>query len=786
MAEARPTRKKQQEAAGSARSARPDPAAGPKAEAGPKAKAAPKTTAGPSLPQPITGAGSPRDPLLLPVQYLKGVGPAKARALNKLGVETVMDLLEHFPRRHEDRSQFKPIAQVADGQLETVQGVVTGVQEMRPRRGLHILKVGVTDGLGLCWGVWFNQPFRRGHFQPGQRVIFSGRVERRYNQIQFSNPEYEAVEDGDPLHTGRLVPIYPLTEGFTARMMRSLMKGVVDQYTPGLPETLPADLRGRHRLGGRAGAWYHIHFPASDKHLEAARKRLVFDELFLLQLGLALMKSSYAEETPGLQHRPDGPLVAQFLAALPYRLTGAQQRAYEDIRGDMESPRPMNRLLQGDVGSGKTVVATLALVKAVASGYQGVLMAPTEILAEQHFLVLRRWLEPLGIRVALVSGGLPRREKATLLRALATGVVHVAVGTHALIQEGVAFHRLGLVVTDEQHRFGVRQRALLLDKGAASHAVAPTEEGGPPPPPADEAARVETAVADGARVSPAGPVPDVLVMTATPIPRTLALTLYGDLEVSVIDELPPGRTPVETRWFTDKEKRRVYGLVRQQVAEGRQAYVVCPLVEESEKVQAEAATALAERLSQEEFPDLTVGLLHGRMKPEEKDRAMAAFRSGQMQVMVATTVIEVGVDVPNATVMVVEGADRFGLAQLHQLRGRVGRGAHKSYCLLVASPTSEEGRQRLLVMQRTQSGFEIAEEDLKLRGPGEFFGTRQHGLPDLKIADPLRDQKVLEVARQEALALVAQDRRLRSPELAALREQVRHKFRERAGLIQVG
>lgn len=689
------------------------------------------------------------NPLNLPVRSLPGVGPQRAALLGKLGLATVADLLEYFPRRHEDRTHFKPISAVVHGELETVQGVVTGVQEVRPRRGLRLLKVGVTDGMTVAWGVWFNQPYLARQFKPGARVIFSGRVERRYGQIQFQNPEYELAGDGDPLHTGRIVPVYPLTEGLHARAMRALMKQVIDSYVPQLGEVLPAALVQKYRLMGRSEAYRAIHFPHSREELEQARRRLIFDELFFMQLGLAVIKSLHKREEPGVPHSPDGELHRRFLASLPFALTGAQQRAYDQIRRDMEAPRPMQRLVQGDVGSGKTVVAALALLKAVADGHQGALMAPTEILAEQHYRNLGRMLSAVGVRVALVSGGQSKAERQAALAAIASGEAQIAIGTHALIEEGVQFHDLSLVVTDEQHRFGVRQRARLQGKAARA-------------------------------------APDVLVMTATPIPRTLALTVFGDLDVSVINELPPGRRPVVTRWFQGDMRRRAYQLVREQVQQGRQAYVVCPLIEESDKLQAQAATELQEWLQREVFPDLPVGLLHGRLRPADKEAVIGAFRAGSIPVLVATTVVEVGVDVPNATVMVIEGADRFGLAQLHQLRGRVGRGAEQSYCILVGDPKTAEGQARLQIMERTSDGFTIAEEDLKLRGPGEFFGTRQHGLPDLKIAHPMRDAAVLEAARKEAFALVLDDSRLSRPEHAGLRAQVLRRFQEDLGMILVG
>ncbi len=690
------------------------------------------------------GAG---DPLTLPVQYCKGVGPTRARMLARLGIESVADLLEHFPRRYEDRAHLKPISQAVHGELETLQGVVTGVQELRPRRGLVITKVGVTDGMGTAWGVWFNQPYVARQFKPGTRVIISGRVERRYSQVQVTNPAYEVFDGEDFLHTGRIVPIYPLTEGLNARAFRSLMKSAVDAYAPSLREVLPAGVRERQRLMGRSDAYRAIHFPDRDDELKEARRRLAFEELFCLQLGLAVLKSIQQHEELGVSHPPDGELTARLLEGLPFSLTGAQWRVYGEIRRDMESPRPMHRLIQGDVGSGKTVLAALAILKAVWGGHQAALMAPTEILAEQHFRNLGQLLSEVGVPAVLLSGSQSRRAREEILAAIAARQAGLVVGTHALISDEVRFADLSLVVVDEQHRFGVRQRARLKDKG---------------------------------------PTPDVLVMTATPIPRTLALTLYGDLDLSVLDELPPGRRPIKTAWYGGDQRRRAYSVIREQVALGRQAYVVCPLIEESEKLAAQAATELAEQLRSEIFPDLRVGLLHGRLSTEERDEAVAAFRGGQTQVLVSTTVVEVGVDVPNATVMVIEGAERFGLAQLHQLRGRVGRGSEQSYCVLVANPSSEEARERMLVMQRTSDGFAIAEEDLRLRGPGEFFGTRQHGLPDLKLADPVRDLPMLEVARREAFEVVDGDTRLALPEHRGLREQVLRRFRENLGMILVG
>lgn len=682
----------------------------------------------------------------MPLRFCSGVGPARARDLARLGLRTVRDLLYYFPRRHEDRREFCPVARLRPGQVQTVRGVVAAVEERRPRPGLSLLRVAVSDRTGTLWGIWFNQPFRKNQFRRGMTVIFSGRVERRFGEWRVENPEFEVDTGGDPIHVGRLVPVYPLKEGIFQRPLRALAREVVEQFSPLVPELLPAPVREQAGVVPAGVAIRHMHFPPDEASLEAARSRLAFEELFLLQLAVALQRRQVVER-PGISHPPDGELLDRFLRRLPFALTAAQQRVYGEIRADMESPRPMNRLLQGDVGSGKTLVAAMAALKAAGAGFQCAFMVPTEILAEQHYQNLAPLLEPLGIRVGLLTGSVTGGERGRLLDAMGAGEPGVYVGTHALIGGEVALPRLSLAITDEQHRFGVRQRAMLQEKGCAA---------------------------------------DVLVMTATPIPRTLALTVFGDLDLSVIDALPPGRRPVETHWLPSARRREAYAFVRREVARGNQAYVVCPLVEESDKLEAEAATRLAADLEAGELRGLKVGLVHGRLPAREREQVMTRFRAGELQVLVATTVIEVGVDVPAATVMVVEGAERFGLAQLHQLRGRVGRGSQPSYCLLIGDPASDEARMRLQAMERTTDGFQIAEEDLRLRGPGEFFGLRQHGLPDFKVANPLHDLPLLERARAAAASLVAADPGLRSPEHRLLRQALVERYGERLGLVQIG
>ncbi|BAD40369.1 ATP-dependent DNA helicase RecG [Symbiobacterium thermophilum] len=690
------------------------------------------------------------DPLSMPVQYLKGIGPARARDLAKQGIATVRDLIERVPRAYRDYSQIKPIAQAQNGQPESLMGTVVMVDDRRVRGNLHLTRVIISDGSGTAAGVWFNQPWQAKRFPVGMKVLFAGTVERRGAQIQITNPEWEIIDEessSDPLHAGRIVPVYPLTGGLNPRDVRRAVYLALQTAADLMPDTIPGPVRERQGLMPAAEAWRAIHFPDSGGQRERARATLAFEELFVLQVGLALVRRQTVVEQAGIAHGPDGEVTRRLRAGLPFRLTAAQERVIRQVAADMESSRPMNRLVQGDVGSGKTMVAVFALAKAVDSGHQGALMAPTEILAEQHYLNLRRIFAPLGVEVVLVSGSLTKKERDANLGLLQMGAAHIAVGTHALIEDRVAFKDLSLVITDEQHRFGVRQRARLQQKGEV--------------------------------------MPDTLVMTATPIPRTLALTLYGDLDVSVIDELPPGRRPVGTYWRPESARRQVYDhLMRTEVPAGRQGYVVCPLIEESDKLQAQAATEWYERLKAQ-YPDVRLGLLHGRLRPAEKEAVMEAFRAGEIQVLVTTTVIEVGVDVPNATMMIIEGADRFGLAQLHQLRGRVGRGSHQSYCVLIADPKTAEARERLMIMQKYSDGFALAEKDLELRGPGEFFGTRQHGMPDLKVANPIADLAILERARAEAMRLVEEDPHLRLPEHQALRQAVKERLGEQFGFILV-
>jgi ATP-dependent DNA helicase RecG len=540
--------------------------------------------------------------------------------------------------------------------------------------------------------------------------------------------------------------VYGLTRGLTQRPTRSLIKRLVDEYAALVAEPLPESLRTRRRLPPLAAALTASHFPATEAELAAGRRRLIFDDFFLFQLGLAIRRQREGRQR-GLSMNPPGSLGRRLLDALPYRLTGAQERVWREIRDDMAEPYPMNRLLQGDVGSGKTVVATLAILTALEAGYQAAFMAPTEILAEQHLMTLRTLLDPLDVEVALLTNALRGKGRERLLADAAAGTLGCVVGTHALVQESVQFKRLGLVVVDEQHRFGVAQRAMLRGKGER---------------------------------------PDVLVMTATPIPRTLALTLYGDLDVSVLDELPPGRKPVVTVARGEGRRGQIYEFLRAEIAAGRQAYVVCPLVEESEVSDLRAATEMAERLGRAVFPDLRVGLLHGRLSFSDKERVMREFKEGHAHLLVSTTVIEVGIDVPNASVMLIEHAERFGLSQLHQLRGRVGRGPWKSYCILLSAASSEDAKRRISAMTETNDGFRIAEVDLAVRGPGEFFGTRQSGLPEFHVADLLRDGALLEEARRDALALVARDPELLVPEYRALRAAVLARWRGKLDLASVG
>lgn len=689
----------------------------------------------------------PNEYLEKPVQYLKMVGPRRAAALQKLGIFTVRDLLYHFPRRYEDRTRLQPAGACAHGETATLRGTVLAAQDLKPRRGLIVTKLAVHDGLGVFYAVWFNQPFVKKNLPPGTKLFVTGKVEKSYGATQVLVEEYEVDDGGDSLGAGRLVPVYPLAGQLSQRLLRAMVKSALDG-TEGLAgEFLPEKLLEKFTLPRLETALAAAHYPGTEKEAQAARKRFIFEELFLFQMALATRRKDHAGRKKAHRYLPEEKLTAAFISSLPYRLTGGQMKVWQEISRDMDSPAPMHRLLQGDVGAGKTVISTLALLKAVESGLQGAMMVPTEILAEQHYLGMKRSLAPMGVEVGLLTGSTRKKEKGELLERVRSGELKVLVGTHALIREDVDFQRLGLAVVDEQHRFGVRQRAVLQYKGYY---------------------------------------PDTLVMTATPIPRTLALTLYGDLDISVISELPPGRRPVKTWAVLPAALPKVYSLVREQVSRGRQAYIVCPLVEESEKIDLKAAVELAENLAAGEFRDCRVGLLHGRMKADEKESIMDSFRAGETEILVATTVVEVGVDVPNATVMVILDADRFGLAQLHQLRGRVGRSSHQSYCILVADPKTEEGRARLKAMTRTADGFALAEEDLRLRGPGEFYGTRQSGLPEFKIADLLRDWKALQAAREEALAWVREDPHLQKPESRALLEEVKARFGGAGGYIEVG
>ncbi len=695
--------------------------------------------------------------LSTPLQYVKGIGPARAQMLESKALLTVEDLLGYAPFRYEDRTNVKTIAQLAPGEMATVMAEVKSAHLAGfRRRNLGLFEAIFQDSSGQrLLGKWFHGGYLADRFLPGLRVALYGKIEldNYTGDLLMMHPEFEILSSDDSegdaaLHTGRIVPIYEAAGKITTRAFRLLLDRVLEALEP-LEDHLPPAIRGRLKLPDRWTAIRELHFPPPDADLRLlnafrtpAQWRLIFEEFFWLECGLSL-KRAKARVEPGISFELNDRVRDKIKAMLPFKPTGAQKRVLKEIAADMQAPHPMSRLLQGDVGSGKTLVAAEAAVIAIENGYQVAVLAPTELLAAQHYLYFKNLFLKTGYVVALLTGSATPREKTQLKKLMSAGLVHIGIGTHALLEEDVEWKQLGLAVVDEQHRFGVMQRLRLAAKG--QH-------------------------------------PDVLVMTATPIPRTLALTIYGDLDVSVIDEMPPGRKPIVTKHVTADRIESVYSFLKQQVDAGRQAYVVYPVIEESEDLK--AAEKMYRHLSDRVFPGVRVGLLHGRLKTEERERVMEEFRRGEVKILVSTTVIEVGVDVPNATVMVIEQAERFGLAQLHQLRGRVGRGGEQSYCILVTGKMSDAGRERVRTMVESTDGFYIAEMDLKLRGPGEFFGTRQSGLPTLRIGNIIRDQEVLEVARGEAQAFIAKPPA--PEEMRRAVNYIREHWQRRYGLVQVG
>lgn len=675
------------------------------------------------------------------IQELKGIGPKRAQIMQRMGIFDIMDLLYYFPRDYSDRSQLLPIAEIKDLTAEvTIAGKVVSIQESRPKRGMKIIKVAIHDGTGLAFGVWFNQPYLKNQFKHDDQVIFSGKVNQknynRYRKLELNNPVYENLLAEEAVHTRRIVPVYPLTDGLTQKNLREILKTALNEYLSQIPELIPENLREKYGFLPIDAALQEIHFPENSTSLEEAKRRLIFEDFFLFQLVILNRKKVYQKDLFGYSCLAEDKLIKDFLGLLPFALTKAQTRVWHEISTDMNETTPMHRLLQGDVGSGKTVIAVMSLIKGIENGLQGALMAPTEILAEQHFLTIKSWFQALDLRVELLTSSL-KQNRQVLLQSLKAGEIDLLIGTHALIQEEVQFAKLGIVVIDEQHRFGVTQRELLRQKGLHPH---------------------------------------LLVMTATPIPRSLALTIYGDLDLSLIDELPPGRKPILTLWRGTDAREKIYSFVKDQLNQDRQAYVVCPLVAESEIVDLESATEKAEYLATEVFNQNRVALLTGQTPREERDLLMRNFRDGLIDILVATTVIEVGVDVSNASLMIIEDAQRFGLAQLHQLRGRVGRGLDQAYCILIGEATTLEGERRLQVMVETNDGFKIAEEDLMIRGPGEFFGKKQHGLSEFKLANLIRDSKILELARTEVKLLLEKDSALFNSDLWAQLLKLRFKL----------
>ena len=672
------------------------------------------------------------------VKYVKTVGPNRVKLLNKLNIYTLKDLIEYYPRDYEDRSKPKNLYECIDGEEVLIEAMATGrINEMHKGR-MTISRLIVKDQTGTCYITWFNQGYLRDKFQPGRMYRFFGKISNKNGRLEMNSPVYDEIDQCK--NTGKIIPIYPLTFELTQNTLRRIIENGLLEVKGQLPETLPEYILKENNLWDINNTIERIHFPVEFSDFNKARERLVFEELLTMQLALLKLKNNYEHETDGIQFSKDVHM-SNVINMLPFRLTKAQLRVLEEIDRDMESNKPMNRLLQGDVGSGKTVVAMIAAYKAVKSGYQATIMAPTAILASQHLESFKGILDELGIRTELLISNVTKKKKAEILEKLQSGEIDVLIGTHAILEENVVFKNLGLVVTDEQHRFGVKQRSTIAAKGQN---------------------------------------PDIIAMSATPIPRTLALILYGDLDISIIDELPPNRKKIETFAVRKNMEERVNNFIKKQIAEGRQAYIVCPLVEENEDLEGlQSVVELAEKYQKETFSEYKVAYLHGKMKPKEKDEIMQRFKDGEIQILIATTVIEVGVNVPNASIMVVENAERFGLAQLHQLRGRVGRGEYQSYCILKYEGNGETIRQRMKVMCDTNDGFIISEKDLELRGSGDFFGTEQHGLPEFKIANLFEDMAVLKKVQGLALKIMGDDPLLEKEKNAKLNDLVKEKFSSR-------
>ena len=672
------------------------------------------------------------------IKYIKGVGPARAEVLNKLGIYTLEDVLTYFPRGHEDRGKIKNIAELVDGEEALISAIpVARVSEFKVRPGLTLCKTTVRDETGSCQITWYNQKYLKNSIKVNQRYKFYGKVSKKGSRADIQSPVFEEAVSNKS--TGRIIPIYPLTYNLTQNTIRNVIENALAVVDGALEETLPEYIINKYKLLDTNTAIKQIHFPESFEMFNRARTRLVFEELLSMQLALLSLKNKYEINKPGIVFSKDVKM-SEVIDTLPFKLTKAQLRVLEEIDNDMESSKPMNRLLQGDVGSGKTVVALTAAYKAVKSGYQATIMAPTAILATQHMEIFTEILKEKGINCELLISGISKKKKEDILERLSTGNIDILIGTHAILEENVIFKNLGLVITDEQHRFGVRQRSIITEKGKN---------------------------------------PDVLVMTATPIPRTLALILYGDLDISIIDELPPNRKKIETYAVTKNMEFRVNNFIAKNVEEGRQCYIVCPLVEENEEINAKSVLELAESYKNKVFPQYRVEYLHGKMRPKEKDAIMEEFKNGKINILISTTVIEVGVNVPNANIMIVENAERFGLAQLHQLRGRVGRGEHQSYCILKYQGSSQIIKERMKVISATNDGFVISEKDLELRGSGEFFGTKQHGLPEFRIANLFEDISLLKEVQSIALEIINKDKTLEKIENEKLKKMVDNKFKNR-------